>query len=105
VEAGAYHNQNWASPKENPESMRRDLKLIYEGKPMPRMLELFRGTLESNIKTKIKDILLHSHEDPAATEALQAYGPRTAKFDELVGQARKELDEAIDLNRYFGRNR
>jgi phosphonate transport system substrate-binding protein len=105
ADAGAYHNQNWSSPKDNPEPMKKDLKLIYEGKPMPRMIELFRGTLEPSVKARIKEILLRAHEDPAATEALEAYGPRTAKFDEFVGQARKELDEALDLNRYLGRNR
>ena len=105
AEAGAYHNQNWTNPKENPEAMRKDLKLIYEGKPMPRMIELVRGTLDPNVKARMKEILLRAHEDSAAIDALQAYGPSTAKFDELVGQAKKELDEAMDLNRYFGRNR
>ena len=40
----------------------------------------------------------------AATNALEAYRPRTAKFDEFVGQAKKELDEVMDLKRFFGRN-
>jgi hypothetical protein len=57
------------------------------------------------VKARMKEILLRAHEDSAAIDALQAYGPSTAKFDELVGQAKKELDEAMDLNRYFGRNR
>ena len=104
VDAGAFHNQNWTNPKENPEAMRKDLKVIYEGKPMPRMIELLRGTLEPNVKARIKEVLLRAHEDPAATNALEAYGPRTAKFDEFVGQAKKELDEVMDLKRYFGRN-
>ena len=105
VDAGAFHNQNWTNPKDNPEAMRKDLTVIYEGKPMPRMIELLRATLEPNVKARIKEILLRAHEDPAATNALEAYGPRTAKFDEFVGQAKKELDEAMDLNRFFGRNR
>ena len=101
ADAGAYHNQNWDNPNENPEAMKKDLKIIHQGKPMPRMLELFRSTLESGIKARMKEILLRAHEDPAATAALQAYGPQTAKFDELVGQAKRELEEAMDLNRYF----
>jgi phosphonate transport system substrate-binding protein len=105
ADAGAYHNQNWNSPKHNPESMKRELRIIYEGKPMPRMIELYRATLEPKIKTRVKEILLRAHEDPAARAALLAYGPATAKFDEFVGQAKKELDEAIDLNRFFSRTR
>jgi phosphonate transport system substrate-binding protein len=105
ADAGAYHNQNWSSSKDNPNIMKKDLKVFYEGKPMPRMIELLRGTLEPRLKARIKEILLRAHEDPAATDALLAYGPATAKFDEFVGPAKKELDEAMDLNRFFTRNR
>ena len=104
VDAGAFHNQNWTNPKDNPEAMKKDLKVIYKGKPMPRMIELLRATLEPNVKARIKEVLLRSHEDPTATNALEVYGPRTAKFDEFVGQAKKELDEVMDLKRFFGRN-
>ena len=61
--------------------------------------------LGPNVKAIIKDVLLRAHEDPAATTALEAYGPRTAKFDEFIGQAKKDLDDAMDLNRFFARNR
>ena len=40
----------------------------------------------------------------AATNVLEVYRPRTAKFDEFAGQARMELDEAMELNRFFARN-
>jgi phosphonate transport system substrate-binding protein len=105
ADAGAYHNQNWSSPKDNPDSMKRDLKTFYEGQPMPRMIELLRATLEPRLKTRIKEVLLRAHEDAAAREVLLAYGPGTAKFDEFTGQAKKELEEAMDLNRFFVRNR
>jgi len=104
VDAGAFHNQNWNDLKDNPDAMKKDLKVFYQGKLMPRMIELLRGTLEPNVKARIKEVLLRAHEDPASTNALEAYGPRTAKFDEFVGQAKKELDEAMDLNRFFVRN-
>jgi phosphonate transport system substrate-binding protein len=103
ADAGAYHNQNWDKPSDNPEPMKKDLKIIYAGKPMPRMIELLRKDLDPRIKARIKAILLRAHEDSAAWEALQAYGPRTAKFDEFVGQAKRELNEATDLLQYFGR--
>jgi phosphonate transport system substrate-binding protein len=105
VHAGAYHNQNWNDPTRNTDAMKTDLKIFYRGKPMPRMLELLRGTLDQELKAKIRAILLRAHEDPAAAKALYGYGPRTARFDELVGQAKKELDEAVDLYRYFNSSR
>ena len=40
----------------------------------------------------------------AATNALEAYRPRTAKFDAFVGQPKKKLDEVMGLKRFFGRN-
>lgn len=89
ADAGAYHNQNWSSPKDTPDSMRKNLKAFYVGKPMPRMIELLRGTLEPRTKARIKEVLLRAHEDSAATEALVAYGPATKKFDEFIGQAKR----------------
>lgn len=105
ADAGAYHNQNWDKPSDNPDAMKKDLKIIYKGKPMPRMIEVFRGKLDPQIKLRIKEILLRAHDDPAAKDALQGYGPRTAKFDEFLGEAKRELDEAIDLERYFNQSR
>jgi ABC-type phosphate/phosphonate transport system substrate-binding protein len=101
--AGAYHNQNWDKTDDNPDAMKKDLQIFYQGRPMPRMIELFRSTLDANVKARIKGILLRAHDDPAARDALRAYGPRTAKFDEFVGDSKKELDEAVFLERYFDR--
>ena len=102
ADAGAYHNQNWSNPTDNPEAMKQDLKMIYQGKPMPRMIEMLRKDLDPRIKAKIITILLHAHEDPTAAAALKAYGPETAKFDELKGKAREELLEAMSLVKYMG---
>jgi phosphonate transport system substrate-binding protein len=101
ADAGAYHNQNWSNPTDNPEAMKQDLKMIYQGKSMPRMIEMLRKDLDPRIKAKIITILLHAHEDPTAAAALKAYGPETAKFDELKGKAREELLEAMSLVKYM----
>lgn len=102
ADAGAYHNQNWSKPTDNPEAMKKDLKIIYQGKPMPRMIEMLRKDLDPQVKAKIITILLRAHEDPAAAAALKAYGPETVKFDELKGKAREELLEAMSLVKYMG---
>lgn len=101
ADAGAYHNQNWSKPSDNPEVMKKDLKIIYQGKPMPRMIEMLRKDLDPRIKAKIKTVLLHAHEDPAAADALKAYGPETVKFDEFKGKAKDELLEAMSLEKYM----
>ena len=105
ADAGAYHNQNWDKPADNPDAMKKDLKVIYKGKPMPRMIEVLRGNLDAKIKLRLKEILLRAHDDPGAKDALQSYGPHTAKFDEFLGEAKRELDEALELERYFNPTR
>jgi len=70
---------------------------------MPRMIEMLRVSLDPKIKAKIKEVLLHAHEDPAAQEALRAYGPETAKFDEFKGKTKEELEEAMSLEKYMNR--
>jgi phosphonate transport system substrate-binding protein len=101
ADAGAYHNQNWDKPTDNPEGMKKDLRIIYQGKPMPRMIEIFSKDFDPKVKTKLKQILLHAHEDPAAKDALKAYGPDTAKFDEFKGKTKDELTEAMSLAKYM----
>ena len=102
ADAGAYHNQNWSKPSDNPEAMKKDLKIIYQGKPMPRMIEMFRKDLDPRTKAKIKAVLLQAHQDPTAQEALKAYGPETVKFDEFKGKAKEELLEAMSLAKFMG---
>jgi len=58
--------------------------------------------LDPAVKQRIKEILLKAHEDPAAKDALVHYGPNTAKFDELTGIAKKEMDEGMQLFKYVG---
>lgn len=100
ADAGAYHNQNWGSADTNPEGMKKDLKIFYQSRPFPRMVELVRKDLDANIKSRLKEILLKAHQDPAAQAALKSYRD-TAKFDELSGEAKEEMDEARDLVKYL----
>jgi phosphate/phosphite/phosphonate ABC transporter binding protein len=101
ADAGAYHNQNWQKPADNPEGMKKDLRIIYQGRPMPRMIEMFAKVLDPKVKTKLKQVLLHAHEDPAAADALKAYGPDTTKFDEFNGKTKDELTEAMSLAKFM----
>jgi len=102
TDAGAFHNQDWASQEHNPDSMKKDLKIIHQSKELPRIIEVVRKDLDPKIKNRLKEILLRAHEDPEAQEALRHYGPRTAKFDEFKGEAREGLEEAARLMQYRG---
>src|SRR5262245_5144808 len=92
TDAGAYHNQDWDNPNHNPESMKKDLKIIYQNQKLPRVLQLFLKDRDPAVTQRIKEILLKADEDPAAKDALLHYGPKTAKFDELTGSAKAELE-------------
>jgi phosphonate transport system substrate-binding protein len=100
VDAGAYHNQNWEALESNPDAMKNNLKIFYQSKPFPRMVEVVRKNLDPKIKARLKEVLLKAHEDPAAQEALKAYN-KTARFDEFRGEALSELDEARGLLKYL----
>jgi phosphonate transport system substrate-binding protein len=102
TDAGAFHNQDWENPAHNPEAMKKDFKIIYQSEKLPRMVELVRKDLDPNVKQRIKEILLKAADDPTAKEALVAYGPKTAKFDEFKGTAKTELDTGTQLFKYVG---
>ena len=102
TDAGAFHNQDWENPTHNPEGIKKDLKIIYQSEKLPRMVELIRKDLDPNVKQRIKEILLKAADDPAAKEALAAYGPKTAKFDEFKGTAKTELEAGMQLFKYVG---
>ena len=63
------------------------------------MVELFRTDLDSKIKAKIREILLHAEEDPAAQPALKSYSD-TTKFDDFKGEAQEGLDEVRRLMKF-----
>lgn len=101
TDLGAYHNQNWEDAQQNPNGMRKDLKAIYRGKPLPRMVEVVRKDLDPRVKARLIEVLLKANQDPAAQEALQAYA-HTTKFDEFKGDAKIGLEEVKQLMQFVG---
>jgi phosphonate transport system substrate-binding protein len=101
TEAGAYSDQNWNDPGYNPEIIKEDLKIFYQHKPLPRTVEVFRKDLDPRIKAKIKEILVHADQDPAAQSALKSYS-NTKKFDEFKGEAQEGLEEARRMMKFVG---
>jgi phosphonate transport system substrate-binding protein len=100
AEVGAYNDQNWQHPQTNPEIIKKDLRIFYQHKPLPRMVEVFRKELDPGIKRRIKEVLLHADEDPAAQDALKSYS-NTTKFDEFKGEAQEGLEEARRMMKFM----
>ena len=93
VGAGAYNNLDWDNPDDTLQAIRGDLRIFHRTDPLPRAVELVRGTLDPAVKDRLRDILLNAHLDPAAAEALSAYS-RTRRFDLFTGEAKDGLDAA-----------
>lgn len=105
VDAGAYSNLDWSKEDHTPTAFRNDFTILHRSKSFPRAIELVRKDLPDAVKQRLKNILLHAHQDPAAASALQAY-QKTRKFDELdadslaalqeTGEILKLVDETLD---------
>jgi phosphonate transport system substrate-binding protein len=82
VDAGAFSNLDWDDNDRMIESQKADIRIFHRTDSIPRGFELVRQNLDPEIKKRLKHILLNSHLDPDAKEALKAY-KKTTRFDEL----------------------
>lgn len=73
VDAGAVSNLDWESTRQTPESYRGDLVVFHQGPEVPRALEMVRGDLDPAVATRLREVLAAAANDPAASEALQAF--------------------------------
>jgi len=91
ADAGAFSDLDWNSEQTTPTSFRDNFKIIYQSPLIPRALEITRKDLDPRIRDRLKQILLHLHEDPQAASMLEDYS-RTLKFDRVDKNMAKELD-------------
>jgi phosphonate transport system substrate-binding protein len=82
TDAGAFNNLDWNNERKMPLAFKKNLKIIYRSKPLPRAAVLVRKDLSPVIKNRLKEILLNMHKDPKAVKILQAY-QETKKFDAI----------------------
>lgn len=80
VAAAAMSILDW---REIPADTREGLKIFHESKPFPRGLEIVRKGLDPRVKQRLKEVLLHAHEDPDAAATLKTY-VNTLKFDDIT---------------------
>lgn len=99
ADVGAYSNQDWENRNDTPDSLKNDLKIIYQTKPFPRSVELVRKGLDPKITKRLKGILMNAHNDLEAKEVLEKYA-NTKKFDEFNGEAEEGLKEVRRILNY-----
>jgi phosphonate transport system substrate-binding protein len=88
VDAGAFSNIDWASPKGMPETYRRDLVVFHETEAFPRGLEMVRGDLTPAVAERLREVLAEAGNDPEASEALQRFFGTTRFLPIDAGTAR-----------------
>ena len=93
VSVGAYNNLDWEKEDHNPSAFRKDMHIFYKTRPYPRAIELVRNNLDPKIRERLKQILLHIHEDPKAKQVLYSY-QKTTRFDEISADVLIELERA-----------
>ncbi len=98
VDAAAFNNGDWEKEDHVPTDCRMQLSIIHETELIDRAIELVRSDLDPAIRDRLRDILLHAHEDPEATDALRSY-QRTARFDELGEESMLRLESVTEALR------
>lgn len=77
--AGALSNLAWVSPKDVPQSYKKDFKIIYESPKTPEFIVLVRPGLPKRLVERIKEEFLMMDKSEAGREALKSY-----EFDKFV---------------------
>ena len=72
--AGALSNLAWISPKDVPESYKKEFKIIYESQKMPEFIVLVRKGLDKRLVERLKEELLRMDKGKKGKEAIKPYG-------------------------------
>lgn len=100
TDAGAISNLEWDKPDQTPTDHKREYQIIHRSNPIPRAIEIVNSNLPSDIKARVKQLLLDAHADPEAKVALNKY-QNTKRFDALDKDTLTVLEEIKDLTRFF----
>lgn len=82
VAAGAISNVDWNNENIVPQQSKSQFRIIHEGYPVPRALELVRAGLDPDVRSALSDLLMHMHESPEGRSVLRVYD-NTRRFDPL----------------------
>ena len=94
ADAGALSSADWINPEENPESYKKNFRIIHTTKPIPRMVVMARKDLPSLLASRLRDEMLKMHETHEGKTALQPYSidrfwPVTHNQRELITRLAK----------------
>lgn len=70
VDAGAMSNLDWNSAQRVPVPYRGDFAVFHETSDYPRALEMVRGDMAPEVRTRLREVLVEAASDPDASEAL-----------------------------------
>lgn len=101
ADAGAVSNIDWNDPESAPASLRNDLKIIYETRPIIRSVILVRRSLDAGIRKEIGNILLRMDQTDDGRAVLAKYF-KVSRYDRIEGEA---LDGWAEALRAWRRNR
>lgn len=91
VDCGALNDIEWNDERTMPPAFRRDMRIIHEGAPVPRAVELVRAGLDERVKQRLQEVLLQAADDPQAAPALkQFFG--TSGFYRMDAESQHQLD-------------
>lgn len=92
VKAGAFSNLDWQKEKNFPSVFRKSFKVIHETNSVPRALEVVRGDLATDIRDRLRSILLGMSETPDGIRQLGDYQD-TTQFDAIPDADLARLEE------------
>ncbi|MEQ8194464.1 MAG: phosphate/phosphite/phosphonate ABC transporter substrate-binding protein [Rhodospirillales bacterium] len=96
VDAGALSNWDWRSKRRTPRSMREDMEIVFESRPLIRSVFVARAGLPEALKRRTKEILLGMDRDQAGKRILKSYF-KVKKYDEITGEVAESLEETRKL--------
>jgi phosphonate transport system substrate-binding protein len=98
VAAGAYSNLDWYKDDHNPPAFRDIFMQIAQSEEIPRAIETVRSDLPTEVKARLKSILLEMESLPQAQTVLDSY-QATKKFDPVTDEIQNELKLIGDVIR------
>lgn len=96
VSAGAMADSDLDIVKKVPASYREQIRVIHRGRSVPRGIELVGAHMPTNVRRRLREVLLAANKDPAASAALDAYF-HTVEFAPLDADARTTLAHVSQL--------